>query len=249
MQSLKSQLLQYPRAVVIRRAAVTGKANKTNLPYLWNSLHFCHWAGFASIVTAVVSSVYLFTISLLCSWHTTDSETISSSQLGWLLWGGEKQGKALRKTPLMGGKTPLMGGSEMDIFLQLSTHFLFLTPLFLIKVALLFPSASLCNSRSFSLLALYWNLFEKKYVILSPPASSQLFASSFLSNSLTILPTQQACFGLIFSLLLACFNLMLCGLEASVYCKILQDMDPVVPPPPKRKFDMLPFFFLCLICI
>lgn len=51
---------------------MTGQENKTNLPYLWNSLHFCHWAGFASIVTAVVSSVYLFTISLLCSWHTTE---------------------------------------------------------------------------------------------------------------------------------------------------------------------------------
>lgn len=54
---------------------------------------------------------------------------------------------------------------------------------------------------------------------LSPSASFQLFAVSFLSSSLTILPTQQACFGLIFSLPLACFNLPLpWGPQASAYC-------------------------------
>lgn len=75
------------------------------------------------MVTTVVNSVYLFTISLLCQATLLSSETISSSQLGWLLWGGEKRGKALRKTLLK-----KMGGREMDTFLQLSTHLLLLTP-------------------------------------------------------------------------------------------------------------------------
>lgn len=68
-------------------------------PYLWNSPHPCHRAGFASVVTTVVNSVYLFTISLLCQDTLGRSETIFSSQLGWLLWGGEKR-KSLEKNAL-----------------------------------------------------------------------------------------------------------------------------------------------------
>lgn len=223
---------------------MTGQENKTNLPYLWNSLHFCHWAGFASIVTAVVSSVYLFTISLLCSWHTTEFRD-NLFFPAWLIAVG--RGKARKSSEK---NTLKENGREGNGYISATLHPPSLpnTPVSH-KTSFIVPFCISLQLKVFFSFGSIWNLFEKKYVILSPRASSQLFASSFLSNSLTILSTQQACFGLIFSLLLACSNLMLCGLEASVYCKILQNMDPVVPPHPKRKVDMLPFFFLCLICM
>lgn len=77
-------------------------------PYLWKSAHACHRAGFAPAATTVVNSVYLVAISLLCPHTLLSLETISSSQLGCLLWGGEVRGKAQKQTPLR-----KMGGREM----------------------------------------------------------------------------------------------------------------------------------------
>lgn len=129
-----------------------------------------------------------------------------------------------------------MGGRETDIFLQISAHLLFLTPLLLIKLYFLFPSASPCDPCVFLSLEAALKSFRTEVCdSLSLPASSQLFAASFLSKSLTILPTQQACFGLIFSRLLACFNLLLQGLEASAYCKIVWVMDLSAPPPARDR--------------
>lgn len=179
-------------------------------PYLWNSAHACHWAVCAPAATTVVNSVYLAAISLLCPCTLLTLETISSFQLGCLLWG-EVRGKAQRQTPL-----EKMGGREM-MFLQLSTHLLNTSTSY---KRIFFPLLCVCDPPAFlSLGAPLKSFWRGVCDSLSPSDSSELFAVSFLSSSLTILPTQQACFGLIFSLLLACFNLLLpWGPQASAYC-------------------------------
>lgn len=195
-------------------------------PYLWNSPHPCHRAGFASVVTTVVNSVYLFTISLLCQDTLGRSETIFSSQLGWLLWGGEKR-KSLEKNALKENVREGKGyiSSTLHPPSLLNTSISQWTVFFFFCSLLPLPEF-------FCLLELHWNLFEQKYVILYLP-QPQLFAASLLGNCLTILPTQEACFGLIFLLLVACFNLLLWGLEASAYCKIVWVMNPSAPPQAK----------------
>lgn len=127
-------------------------------PYLWNSAHACHRAGLAPAATTVVSSVYLVAISLLCPHTLLSSETISSSQLGCLLWGGEVRGKAQRQTLL-----EKMGGREM-VFLQLSTHLLNTST----SHKRNFFSLSVTHL-PFCLLEHHRNLFEQKYVILYLP--------------------------------------------------------------------------------
>lgn len=171
----------------------------------------CSCSSQSRLCSCVVNSVYLVAISLLCPHTLLSSKTISSSQFGCLLWGGEQRGKALRKTPLR-----KMGGRE-NRFLQLSTHLLNTSTS---HKRIFFLLLCLCDPPAFlSLGAPPKSFWTEVCDSLSPSASSQLFAVSFLSSSLTILPTQQVCFGLIFSLPLACFNLLLLwGPQASAYC-------------------------------
>lgn len=115
-------------------------------------------AGFSPVATTVVNSVYSVAISLLCPHTLLSSETISSSQLGCLLWGGELRRKA--QTPL-----EKMGGREM-VFLQLSTHLLNTSNS---RKRIFSPFCVSVTHLPFCLLELHRNLFEQKYVILYLP--------------------------------------------------------------------------------
>lgn len=153
-------------------------------PYLWRSAHACHEAGFAPAATTVVNSVYLVAISLLCPHTLLSLETISSSQLGCLLWGGEMRGKAQRQTPLK-----KMEGREM-VFLQLSTHLMYTSTSH--KRILFFLFCVSVTHLPFCLLEFHRNLFEQKYVILylpQPLLSYLLFLFS-LAASLSCPPNK-----------------------------------------------------------
>lgn len=166
-------------------------------------------------------------LSAFCAQGTRLSlETISSSQLGWLLWGGEEWGKGLRKTPLK-----KVGGRETVPFLQFSTHLLCQ------KISFIAPS---CNSSRLwvflvvgfvCLLELHWNLFEQKHVFLCLPS-----ATCFFSLQWPCCPAHPS--SLFWSDIFPATSLLQPDVprqEASVYSKILWFMDTIVPSLPKQR--------------